>query len=187
MLPCAILANIFLVSLFFCYYFTCLKALEKSHKIRENQKIFPILHSVPCDNNYLLSLMLPWLLLLLSLLILLLLLLLIIFSTITVINTININNFFIYIIDIDIVITLFVFIIIIIALVIIIIAFVIIIIVINVSIVLSKFEAFIIFFLQKAQKTHSFFKGGTMEVKLHRSFVLSLPSHLMIVSCLFKV
>ena len=161
MLPCAILANIFLVSLFFCYYFTCLKALEKSHKIRENQKIFPILHSVPCDNNYLLSLMLPWLLLLLSLLILLLLLLLIIFSTITVINTININNFFIYIINVDIVIILFVFIIIIIALVIIIIAFVIIIIiVINVSIVLSKFEAFIIFFYKKPRRPIHSLKGA---------------------------
>ena len=32
------------------YYFTCLKAREISCKIRETWKIFPILHSAPCDN-----------------------------------------------------------------------------------------------------------------------------------------
>ena len=35
--------QIFLSFLIFCYYFTRLKA----------RKIFPILHSAPCDNNYL--------------------------------------------------------------------------------------------------------------------------------------
>ena len=49
MLPCAILADIFLVShilLLFCYY------LQLSCKIWETRKIFHILHSALCDDNY---------------------------------------------------------------------------------------------------------------------------------------
>ena len=43
---------IFSEFLIFCYYFTRLKAREISCKIWETRKIFPILHSAPCDNNY---------------------------------------------------------------------------------------------------------------------------------------
>ena len=45
--------QIFSSFLIFCFYFTCRKAREKSCKTWEAWKIFPILHSAPCDNNYL--------------------------------------------------------------------------------------------------------------------------------------
>ena len=45
---------IFSSFLIFCY-FTRLKARETSDKIWETRKIFPILHSTPCDNNYIFS------------------------------------------------------------------------------------------------------------------------------------
>ena len=35
----------------FCYCFTCLKAHKISCKIWETWKIFPLLHSAPCDNT----------------------------------------------------------------------------------------------------------------------------------------
>ena len=45
--------QIFSSFLIFCFYFTCQKAREKSCKTWETWKIFPILHSAPCHNNYL--------------------------------------------------------------------------------------------------------------------------------------
>ena len=45
--------QIFSSFLIFCYYFTRLKAREISCKIWETRKIFLILHSAPCDSNYL--------------------------------------------------------------------------------------------------------------------------------------
>ena len=44
--------QIFSSFLIFCCYFTLLKAREISCKIWETRRIFPILHSAPCDNNY---------------------------------------------------------------------------------------------------------------------------------------
>ena len=41
--------------LIFWYYFTRQKARNKADKIWEICKIFPILHSSPCNNNYLLK------------------------------------------------------------------------------------------------------------------------------------
>ena len=46
--------QIFSLFLIFCCYFARLKAREISCKKWETWKIFPILHSAPCDNNYLL-------------------------------------------------------------------------------------------------------------------------------------
>ena len=48
--------QIFSSFLIFCCYFTRLKAREISCKMGETRKIFPILHSAPCDNNYLIIL-----------------------------------------------------------------------------------------------------------------------------------
>ena len=45
--------QIFSSFLIFCYYFTRLKAREVSCKIWETRKIFPMLQSAPCHNNYL--------------------------------------------------------------------------------------------------------------------------------------
>ena len=45
--------QIFCSFLIFCCYFTCLKAREISCKIWDTRKVFPTLHSAPCDNNYL--------------------------------------------------------------------------------------------------------------------------------------
>ena len=45
--------QIFFSFLIFCCYFTHLKSREISCKRRETREIFPILHSAPCDNNYL--------------------------------------------------------------------------------------------------------------------------------------
>ena len=45
--------QIFSLFLVFCCYFARLKAREISCKKWETWKIFPILHSAPCDNNYL--------------------------------------------------------------------------------------------------------------------------------------
>ena len=44
--------QIFFLFLIFCCYFTRLKACEISCKIWETRKIFSILYSAPCDNNY---------------------------------------------------------------------------------------------------------------------------------------